>query len=107
MADGDPAEHRRWRNRRVVAERLDWPDGHLETCERLDDEHPGWYTNWHPGDQCFTAMHVVRLLSYRHARARTAEELAAKLVEADKLAAEQLTEWELITPRGWRVYRSQ
>lgn len=109
MADGDLAAHRslRWHNRRAVADRLHWPDGHLTTCERLDDEHAGWYVNWHPGDQTFTATHTVRLLSYRYARARTADELAAKLAEADKLAAEQLAEWELITPRGWKVLRSQ
>jgi hypothetical protein len=109
MADGDLAAHRslRWHNRRVMAERREWPAGHLETCERLDDEHAGWYTNWHPGDQCFTATHTIRQLSYRYARARTVEELVVKMAEADKLAAAQLAEWQLITPRGWKVFRSQ
>jgi hypothetical protein len=105
----DLAGHRslRWHNRRVMAERLKWPAGHLETCERLDDEHPGWYAGWHDGDQTFTATHTIRTLSYRYARARTADELVVKMAEADKAAAAQLAEWELITPRGWTVMRSQ
>ena len=33
-------------NRQEEAERLEWPDGVLEACERLDKKHIGWYTTW-------------------------------------------------------------
>lgn len=32
------------RNRRILAERLNWPDGALDACERLD--RPGWSANY-------------------------------------------------------------
>ncbi|MEV6350904.1 hypothetical protein [Actinoplanes sp. NPDC051851] len=35
-----------WRNRRLIAERTGWPDGALETCERLDEDHQGWSVMW-------------------------------------------------------------
>lgn len=35
-----------WANRRLIAERLRWPDGALEHCERIDGTHPGWSTGW-------------------------------------------------------------
>ena len=35
-----------WRNRRVLADRLGWPDGVLEDCERLDREWPRWSIGW-------------------------------------------------------------
>jgi hypothetical protein len=34
------------RNRVVVAERTGWPAGAVETCERLEAEHPGWMVSW-------------------------------------------------------------
>ncbi len=34
------------RNRRILAERLDWPDGAVEVCERLEVAHPGWCVSW-------------------------------------------------------------
>lgn len=33
-------------NRRLMAERRGWPGGVLDTCERLDREHPGWSVWW-------------------------------------------------------------
>jgi len=30
------------RNRRIMAERLHWPPGALENCERIEAEAPGW-----------------------------------------------------------------
>jgi hypothetical protein len=33
-------------NRRVLAERLNWPEGAVEACDRIDDEHPGWYSSY-------------------------------------------------------------
>jgi hypothetical protein len=38
------------RNRQVIAERTGWPDGALQTCERLDAEHPGWFVYWMPAN---------------------------------------------------------
>lgn len=35
-------------NRRLFAQREDWPDGFLALCERLDAEHPGWAVTWLP-----------------------------------------------------------
>jgi hypothetical protein len=37
-----------WRNRRVLAHRLGWPDEVLSTCERLDALHPDWSVWWYP-----------------------------------------------------------
>lgn len=48
-------------NRRVMAARLDWPDGAVEACEQIDADHPGWsadyrhaYREWPAG---FYAAH--------------------------------------------------
>jgi hypothetical protein len=96
-----------WHNRRVIAERLGWPDGVLETCEQTEPQHPGWSLSWHKDDETFTAMHQVRQISYRYVRCQTIEGLAEKMREADAQAAAQMAEWELITPRGWSVLKSQ
>jgi hypothetical protein len=37
------------RNRRALAERLRWPDGALEECERLARDHPRWWVVWDRG----------------------------------------------------------
>jgi hypothetical protein len=34
------------RNRRVLAARCGWPAGVLETCVRLEAEHPDWRVGW-------------------------------------------------------------
>jgi hypothetical protein len=36
----------RARNRRIVAERVGWPDGAVEACERLEREYRGWDVRW-------------------------------------------------------------
>lgn len=33
-------------NRRVLAERLDWPSGAVPVCEWMDHANPGWHTMW-------------------------------------------------------------
>ena len=33
-------------NRRVMAERLGWPDGAVETCDWLQDAYPDWISGW-------------------------------------------------------------
>jgi hypothetical protein len=96
-----------WHNRRVLAERLNWPEGMLETCEQLDREHPGWRTSWYPEDACFSATHTVRYLSFRYVRSQTVEGLVEKMIEADTRAADQRTEWELMKPRGWSILKTQ
>lgn len=35
------------RNRRILAERLRWPDGVLEDCERIEDGRPDWAVTFH------------------------------------------------------------
>jgi hypothetical protein len=39
-----------WRNRRILAERLGWPAGALEECERIERERPGWSPWWQPAN---------------------------------------------------------
>lgn len=34
------------RNREVLAERLDWPDGALHACLDLERRYPGWHVDW-------------------------------------------------------------
>jgi hypothetical protein len=34
------------RNRPIIAARLGWPDGAVETCEQLELAHPGWRVSW-------------------------------------------------------------
>lgn len=42
-----PAEvELRRRNRKVLAERLRWPDGALQACAELEGRHPGWHVSW-------------------------------------------------------------
>ena len=33
-------------NRRVLAKRGGWPEGALETCERIEQSYPNYYVNW-------------------------------------------------------------
>jgi hypothetical protein len=44
-----------WNNRRVLAERLKWPDGILAEAEHLDEKHPGWSTWWYGDGRGFCA----------------------------------------------------
>ena len=37
-----------WRNRRILAERQDWPDGALEVCESIESEFGDWSPSWMP-----------------------------------------------------------
>lgn len=73
------------RNRRILADRQSWPAGHLEECERLEEEHPGWSTSWLPANRIvgferparFVAYPVGAFASRRRAQyAATAAELA-------------------------------
>jgi hypothetical protein len=36
------------RNRELVAARLGWPAGALDTCRHLERSHPGWHCWWTP-----------------------------------------------------------
>jgi hypothetical protein len=47
---GEPGPELRWKNRRAIAKRTGWPVGAVETCERLDGEHPGWMVWWMPAN---------------------------------------------------------
>lgn len=38
-----------WKNRRVLAERMGWPEGAVDVCEQVETAHPGWYPNYSPG----------------------------------------------------------
>lgn len=37
------------RNRRLIAERLDWPDGAVQECEAVEAERPDWAVTWAAG----------------------------------------------------------
>lgn len=37
------------KNRRILAERLHWPDDALEACEQISKNSPGWDVTWAPG----------------------------------------------------------
>lgn len=41
-----------YRNRHILAERLDWPDGAVEACERIERERPGWSVWWLGENTC-------------------------------------------------------
>jgi hypothetical protein len=36
------------RDRRQLAHHLGWPPGALDTCERVERDHPGWTVSWLP-----------------------------------------------------------
>jgi hypothetical protein len=94
-------------NRRVLAERLRWPDGTLETCEELEQEHPAWHVFWGDDEPAWTAWHYERRRFYRNARGATVAELVANMAEQDRLAAEQRAEWARWRPYGWSTARVQ
>jgi hypothetical protein len=79
-------------NRRILAERLHWPDGALQACVELEGRHPGWDVSWshentikgfeHPArfsanydDAAGGGMHKLAVF------AETAEELEPLLIE--------------------------
>lgn len=35
-----------WRNRRIIAARVGWPDGALEACEAIERARPDWDPTW-------------------------------------------------------------
>jgi len=41
-----PGRELRHHNNRIMAERLNWPDGVLDACHNLEDRHPGWSVGW-------------------------------------------------------------
>jgi len=96
-------------NRRVLAERLGWPDGTLEACEELEAEHPAWHVFWGDGaaEPAWTAVHYERRRFFRYARGGTVVELVADMIEQDRLAAEQRAEWDRWRPPGMASVRSQ
>jgi hypothetical protein len=42
----DEADRMMRANKPVMAARQGWPDGALEMCVRLTDDHPGWDVTW-------------------------------------------------------------
>jgi hypothetical protein len=53
-----------WSNRQVLAERLRWPAGVLETCERVSTDLSPWFVMWWPhnssGPSYYSADHGER-----------------------------------------------
>ncbi|GLW29450.1 hypothetical protein [Actinoplanes regularis] len=101
-----------WRNRRLIAERLRWPAGSLEDCERIELAHPGWTVHWLPAGiygptPSFRAVHLQRRRYYRWAHGADEAELIGAMAEQDRLAADQLAEWRAGMLHGWSVLASQ
>lgn len=74
------------RNRRIVAERLKWPDGAIDACERIERDHPGWnvYYAARPWPTLKSGYYATRLHSHRLERrlyGATANELATSISE--------------------------
>lgn len=42
----DERERLAWNNRQILADRLHWPDGALQACERIERDHPDWSISW-------------------------------------------------------------
>jgi hypothetical protein len=104
----EPRPSLRWRNRRVLAERLRWPAGILDDCERIEQEHPSWGINWYADKpRGFTARHRQRRRYYFAAAGETEADLIADMARLDQLAAEQLQEWAEWRPAGTNVVARQ
>lgn len=44
------------KNRRLFAAKQHWPEGIVETCEKLGAAHPDWYIDWaRPGSPTYPA----------------------------------------------------
>jgi hypothetical protein len=71
-------------NRRLVAERLGWPDGALEACSALEADYPAWHVFWTRGglprspERGFRAIHEERNRR-TELYAPTAEDLRAQV----------------------------
>lgn len=83
MTEPDPLH-----NRRLIAERLGWPDGALDACLALEADFPRWSVYWTKGGlppdprrgyRAFARVHWARF----DAVAETPEELRERLDEAD------------------------
>lgn len=99
----------RQHNRRVLAERLQWPDGVLDECLRVEAEHPDWHIGWRADDAgpVWVAVHYVRHRCFREATGATVGELVAAMAEQDERAARQRAEWRAFRPPGWSSLSSQ
>jgi hypothetical protein len=80
------------RNRRIIAERMGWPDGAIEVCEKLDLEFPGWHCNYWAEDVGWSKKGwYARPWGWRRGQKEklfgdTVEELRAKLVDEARKA---------------------
>jgi hypothetical protein len=76
-------------NRRVIAERLDWPAGAADACEAIERDYPRWSAFWVAGDlPPWSARRGYRAVAQRHwvdvhAFGETPEKLRAEIAEAD------------------------
>lgn len=78
-----------WNNRRLLAERMGWPRGALEECERLDSEHAGWIVYWQDVSSRHPAAYVAtRIGSDVKVCASTAAAVAAAMQAAPDHAAD-------------------
>lgn len=82
-------------NRRVLAERLGWPAGHLEACEQVDVDRPGWFASWYKANLAPPEFaHPARFSGWRRlgnvrVHAETIEGLLTVIDEAEVRIAEE------------------
>lgn len=80
MQDPDPM-----RNRELLAERLEWPEGGLPACLALEKDFPRWIVYWVKGDLPAEPRRGYRARYGNRSEVfgATPEELRTALVEAD------------------------
>jgi hypothetical protein len=45
-----PSRRLAWANRQILADRLGWPVGALQQCERIESAYPDWSVTWLRGN---------------------------------------------------------
>lgn len=75
-----------WHNRRVIADRIGWPEGALEACEAIERVNPDWSPWWQaantiPGWEAPAGFYARPNDSSPYAYGETADSLA-KVIEA-------------------------
>lgn len=93
-----PGRRLAWRNRRVIAERMHWPDGAVEDCEAVERQHPSWWPWWHEGG---TLWRPKRGLYARPWRVNRDDK--ALFGETPEELSHAIEAW--VPPNPWRILR--
>lgn len=88
----DPPEVLRVKNRRVMAERMEWPPGVVEACERVE-KRTGWWVSWLPENKTRGFERPATFWAQRDEEPREVYAVDANaLIDAIEMAP---------TPRAW------